>query len=40
MRIHYLSPQGVLEVEQAALREIGAKLPSAWIAYAAFRLLP
>jgi len=40
VRIQYLSPQGVLEVEQAALREIAAKLPSAWTAYAAFRLLP
>ncbi|MBL8275061.1 MAG: NERD domain-containing protein [Pelomonas sp.] len=40
MRIQYLSPHGVLEVEQAALREIAAKLPSAWTAYAAFRLLP
>lgn len=40
MRIQYLSPRGVLEVEHAALREIAAKLPSAWTAYAAFRLLP
>lgn len=40
MRIQYLSPHGVLEVEQAALREIAAKLPSVWTAYAAFRLLP
>ncbi|MNJ16866.1 ATP-dependent RecD-like DNA helicase [compost metagenome] len=40
MRINYLSPRGVLEVEHAALREIEAKLPRDWVAYAAFRLLP
>lgn len=39
MRINYLSPKGVLEVEHAALRELEAKLPSAWGAHAAFRLL-
>lgn len=39
MRINYLSPRGVLEVEHATLRELEAKLPSAWGAYAAFRLL-
>ncbi|MFJ9449125.1 AAA domain-containing protein [Herbaspirillum sp. NPDC101397] len=39
MRINYLSPRGVLEVEHAALRELEAKLPKSWGAYAAFRLL-
>lgn len=39
MRINYLSPQGVLEVEHAALRELEQNLPSAWGAFAAFRLL-
>lgn len=39
MRINYLSPRGVLEVEHAALRELEAKLPREWGAYAAFRLL-
>ncbi|WP_439672914.1 non-specific serine/threonine protein kinase (plasmid) [Cupriavidus necator] len=39
MRINYLSPQGVLEVEQAALRELERALPGSWGAYAAFRLL-
>ncbi|MCW3608306.1 nuclease-related domain-containing protein [Burkholderia cenocepacia] len=39
MRINYLSPRGVLEVEHAALRELEAKLPRDWGAYAAFRLL-
>nr|WP_315492825.1 AAA domain-containing protein [uncultured Pseudomonas sp.] len=39
MRINYLSPKGVLEVEHAALRELEAKLPREWGAYAAFRLV-
>ncbi|GHC37323.1 hypothetical protein GCM10010096_03480 [Alcaligenes pakistanensis] len=39
MRINYLSPRGVLEVEHAALRELESKLPREWGAYAAFRLL-
>lgn len=39
MRINYLSPRGVLEVEHAALRELEAKLPREWNAYAAFRLV-
>lgn len=39
MRINYLSPQGVLEVEQASLRELEGKLPKTWGAYAAFRLV-
>lgn len=39
MRINYLSPRGVLEVEHAALRELEAKLPRDWGAYAAFRLV-
>lgn len=39
MRINYLSARGVLEVEHAALRELEARLPSSWGAYAAFRLL-
>ncbi len=39
MRINYLSPRGVLEVEHAALRELEATLPRDWGAYAAFRLV-
>ncbi len=39
MEISYLSPQGVLEVEHAALRELEKKLPQAWRGFAAFRLL-
>lgn len=39
MRINYLSAQGVLEVEQGAMRELERKLPRQWAAYAAFRLL-
>ena len=39
MRITYLSPRGVLEVEHAALRELETKLPRDWGAYAAFRLV-
>lgn len=39
MRINYLSPRGVLEVEHSALRELEAKLPRDWGAYAAFRLV-
>ncbi len=39
MRINYLSPRGVLEVEHAALRELEAKLSREWGAYAAFRLV-
>lgn len=39
MRITYLSPVGVLEVEHAAMRELEARLPGSWGAYAAFRLV-
>lgn len=39
MEISYLSPQGVLEVEHAALRELEKKLPHAWRGFAAFRLV-
>lgn len=39
LHINYLSPRGVLEVEHAALRELEAKLPREWGAYAAFRLV-
>ena len=39
MRIHYLSAQGVLEVEQGALRELERRLPGTWVGYAAFRLV-
>lgn len=39
MRIHYLSAQGVLEVEQGALRELERSLPRDWMGFAAFRLL-
>jgi len=39
VEISYLSPQGVLEVEHAALRELEKKLPQAWRGFAAFRLL-
>jgi serine/threonine protein kinase len=39
LRIHYLSAQGVLEVEQSSLREIERCLPKAWVGYAAFRLV-
>lgn len=39
MEISYLSPQGVLEVEHAALRELEKKLPQTWRGFAAFRLL-
>lgn len=39
MRIHYLSAQGVLEVEQGSLRELERSLPREWPGFAAFRLL-
>lgn len=39
MRINYLSPEGVLEVEQGALREIERRLSSSWVGYAAFQLV-
>ena len=39
MRIHYLSAQGVLEVEQGSLRELERSLPREWMGFAAFRLL-
>jgi serine/threonine protein kinase len=39
VEISYLSPQGVLEVEHAALRELEKKLPQTWRGFAAFRLL-
>ena len=39
MKIIYLSSEGVLEVEQGAMREIERRLPSNWIGYAAFQLV-
>ena len=39
VRIHYLSAQGVLEVEQGSLRELERSLPREWMGFAAFRLL-
>lgn len=39
MRIHYLSAQGVLDVEQGAMRELERCLPKTWAAYAAFQLV-
>ncbi|POS07419.1 DNA helicase [Burkholderia gladioli] len=39
MKIEYLSPVGVLEVEQGALRELERRLPDSWIAFAAFQLV-
>lgn len=39
MRIHYLSAQGVLDVEQGAMREVERCLPRTWVAYAAFQLV-
>jgi serine/threonine protein kinase len=39
MKIHFLSPEGVLEVEQAAFREIEKRLPSNWVGWAAFQLI-
>lgn len=40
MKIHYLSPEGVLDVEKGALLEIHRQLPGHWVAYAAFQLVP
>ncbi|WP_425252134.1 AAA domain-containing protein [Janthinobacterium sp. NFX145] len=39
MKINYLSSEGVLEVEQGAMREIERRLSSNWIGYAAFQLI-
>lgn len=39
VKIEYLSPAGVLEVEQGALRELERRLPDSWIAFAAFQLV-
>lgn len=39
MKIAYLSPEGVLDVEQGALREIEKRLPDAWAGYGAFQLV-
>lgn len=39
MKIIYLSAEGVLEVEQGAMREIEKRLPNAWAGYAAFQLV-
>jgi serine/threonine protein kinase len=38
LKIKYLCPEGVLEVEQAALRELERKLPGDWFGYAGFQL--
>ncbi len=40
MKIRYLSPEGVLDVEQGSLREIYRQLPGHWSGYAAFQLVP
>ena len=39
LKINYLSAEGVLEVEQGAMREIEKRLPNAWVGYAAFQLV-
>lgn len=39
MKIAYLSPEGVLEVEHGALREIEKRLPQTWGGFAAFQLV-
>lgn len=39
MKINYLCAEGVLEVEQAAFREIENALPSNWFGFAGFQLL-
>jgi serine/threonine protein kinase len=39
VKVTYLSPVGVLEVEQGALREIEGRLPKNWIGFAAFQLV-
>lgn len=39
MKITYLSPVGVLEVEQAAFKEIEKRLPAQWVGYAGFQLV-
>ncbi|MGV7209348.1 AAA domain-containing protein [Oxalobacteraceae bacterium A2-2] len=39
MKISYLSPEGVLEVEQGALRELERRLPKTWVGFAAFQLV-
>lgn len=39
MKISYLSPEGVLEVEHGALRELERRLPKAWLGFAAFQLV-
>jgi hypothetical protein len=38
LKIKYLCPDGVLEVEQATLRELERKLPGEWFGYAGFQL--
>ena len=38
MKIKYLCPDGVLEVEQPTLRELERKLPGDWFGYAGFQL--
>ncbi|WP_207000849.1 AAA domain-containing protein [Trinickia mobilis] len=38
MKITFLSPTGVLPVEQAAFREIERRLPETWAGFAAFQL--
>jgi len=40
MKIHHLSPTGVLQEEQAALREMEKTLPKEWVGYSAFQLVP
>lgn len=39
LKISYLSPEGVLEVEQGAMRELERRLPKAWLGFAAFQLV-
>lgn len=39
MKITYLSPAGVLDVEQAAFKEIEKRLPQNWVGYAGFQLV-
>ena len=39
MQIHYLSPVGVLPVEQAAFKRLEKELPAHWVAFAAFQLV-
>lgn len=39
MKIVYLSPEGVLEVEQGSMRELERRLPRTWLGFAAFQLV-